>query len=140
MANVKITGDKKMIAKLNKLAARAPIGAAAALLQEAESIMNESRESFVPIDQNILRASGQVEKPKIFPFGASVTMGYGGAAEAYALAIHEHPSPASPPSWAAGVNFKRGGPKYLEKPVRNAVPGMAIRLAVKMKAFIARAV
>ena len=140
MANVKITGDKKVIANLNKLARRAPVGAAAALFQEAEKIMTESKESFVPVDQGPLRASGQVAKPDVTPLGASVTMGYGGDAEAYALAIHEHPSPASPPSWAGGVNFKRGGPKYLERPLRNAIPGMAVRLGVKIKAFIARTV
>ena len=140
MANVKITGDKKVIANLNKLARRAPIGAAAALFQEAEKVMTESKESFVPVDLGVLRVSGKVAQPDITPLGASVTMGYGGEAAAYALAIHEHPSPASPPSWAGGVNFKRGGPKYLERPLRNAIPGMAVRLGVKIKAFIGKTV
>jgi len=137
---VKITGDKKVIANLNKLARRAPVGAAGALLQEAETIMKASKENFVPIDDAILKNSGQVAPPEVTPIGASVTMGYGGDAEAYALAVHEHPSQHSPPSWAGGVTFKQGGPKYLERPLRNAVPGMAVRLAVKMRAFIARVV
>jgi len=143
LANVKITGDKKVIANLNKLAARAPKLAAGALLLEAESIMTASKNSFVPHDQGILKASGEVQKPpKVLPFGASVVMGYGGQAGAgnkednpnrYALAIHEHPSQHSPPSWAGGVTFKSGGPKYLEKPLRNAIPGMAARLAAGIR-------
>ena len=138
--NFKITGEAKVIRNLNKLAARAPVGAGAALFQEGEKIMAESKESFVPLDLGALRASGKPEKPVIQPLGASVTLAYGGAAAPYALAIHEHPSGASPPSWSGGVKFKRGGPKYLEKPIRNAIPGMAARLAVKIRAFMGRTI
>ena len=140
VSGVKITGEATVIRNLNKLAARVPLGAGAALFQEGEKIMATSKESFVPVDQGPLRASGRVAPPEILPFGASVTMGYGGAAETYAVAVHEHPSAASPPSWAGGVKFKRGGPKYLERPLRAAVPGMAARLAVKIRTFIARTV
>ena len=146
--NFKITGEAKVIRNLNKLAARAPLGAGAALFQEAEKVMEASKKSFVPLDKGPLRTSGLVAKPEIMPLGASVTLGYGGVAggnskedlAGYAIAIHEHPSGFSPPSWAGGVNFKRGGPKYLERPLRAAIPGMAARLAVKIRAFIARTV
>lgn len=141
---IKITGEKTVIANLNRLAARAPKLAGGALLIEAEKIMTSSKESFVPHDLGALKASGQVQKPPtVLPFGASVKMGYGGVAGAgsdkdnparYALAIHEHPSPASPPSWRSGVTFKSGGPKYLERPLRNAIPGMAVRLAATIRA------
>ena len=135
---VTITGEKAMIKKLNKLAAKSPIAAAAALTFEAEKIMSKSKRSFVPVDLGTLRASGHVQPPKITALGAEVTMGYGGAAAPYALAIHEHPSQFSPPSWSGGVNFRLGGPKYLEIPVNEAAAGMAVRLAASMKAFIAR--
>lgn len=53
-----------------------------------------------------------------------------------ALAIHEHPSPHSPPSWE-GVNVEfhpsGRGPKYIEEPLNEAIGGMAERMASKMK-------
>ena len=138
--NFTIKGDKQLQRNLTKLAIKTPIGVGAALFQEGQTIMAASKESFVPVDLGALRASGDVAKPEIKATGASVTLFYGGDASAYALAIHEHPSAASPPSWSGGVKFKRGGPKYLEKPIRNAIPGMAARLAVKIRAFIGRTV
>ena len=143
IGTVKITGTKEVIANLNKLARRSPFGAAVALFKEAESIMTASKESFVPVapDGGILKASGQVEIPDITLVGASVTMGYGGDASAYALAVHEHPSKHSPPTWKGKqINWNVGGPKYLEKPLRNAMPGMAVRLAASIRAFIRKTV
>jgi hypothetical protein len=62
----------------------------------------------------------------------------GGAAEPYALAVHEHLSEHSPQSWltaeAAGrpVQFNVGGPKFLENAVRRAAPGFAARVAARV--------
>lgn len=138
---ITIDGVDKLQARLRKLAIKTPAGVGAALFQEAQGIMAESKESFVPVDLGTLRVSGKVQKPNIMPVGATVTMGYGGSAAPYALAIHEHPSDASPPTWGSDdVNFKRGGPKYLEKPLRNAIPGMLARLRVKIEVFIRKTV
>lgn len=53
----------------------------------------------------------------------------------YTLAIHEHPSPHDPPSWA-GVNVQfhpeGRGPKFLERPFNEAKTGMAERVASKV--------
>lgn len=60
--------------------------------------------------------------------GFQVRMSYGGAASAYAEAIHEHESPSSPPSWRGkSVNFQQGGVKYLEKPLKKRANGMLAR-------------
>jgi hypothetical protein len=100
---------------------------AAATYEEAEAIMADSKENYVPIDLGTLKNSGYVEPPQIEGDTIVVRMGYGGAAKAYALAVHEHLSEHSPPSWkkagGAGVTFSPSdhGPKYLERPLLAAV-------------------
>lgn len=57
----------------------------------------------------------------------------------YTLAVHEHPSPHDPPSWAGvDVQFhpEGTGPKFLERPLRDAIPGMAQRVGAKVGAKI----
>ena len=60
-------------------------------------------------------------------------MTFGGAAAAYAQAVHEHPSSSSPPSWKGKIIKFRGGRqrgvKYLERPMRFHSIGMAGRIA-----------
>lgn len=104
-----------------------------ALREEAEEIMRQSKNKFVPIDNGALKGSGFVNDVVRKGKNISVVLGFGGDAEAYALAVHEHPSAHSPRSWGSGpVNFKRGGPKYLEKPINKAVPGMDNRIAKRV--------
>lgn len=101
-----------------------------ALREEAEEIMRQSKAKFVPIDAGTLKSSGFVNDVVRKGKDISVILGFGGDAEAYALAVHEHPSSHSPRSWGTKpVNFKRGGPKYLSKPMDEAVPGMDKRIA-----------
>ncbi len=100
-----------------------PRALAKALKTEAELIMTESKQKWVPVDVGTLRASGRVEQPQIRGKDVSVDLGYGGAASAYALIQHE-------------ANFNHPGQgrrKYLEQPVKNHLPklgrGIARRLA-----------
>lgn len=105
-----------------------------ALREEAEEIMRRSKTEFVPVNLGTLKSSGFVNDVTRSGKDVSVTLGYGGDAEAYALAVHEHPSEHSPRSWGdRTVNFKRGGPKYLEKPLNEAVGGMDERIAKKVE-------
>jgi hypothetical protein len=91
-----------------------------ALRREGETIMTRSQRDYVPVDLGTLRASGTVEGPEVAGTKLTVTLGYGGAASAYALVQHE----------AMHFNHPRGGgPKYLERPVNAAAAGMAKRLA-----------
>ena len=68
-------------------------------------------------------------------------LSYGGGAQAYALAVHEHLSGHSPFTWraaeAAGrpVKFRLPvtGPKYLEKPLMAAQNGLQSRIAEKVR-------
>lgn len=106
-------------------------GAAAALFIRGEAIMGRSKAEFVPVDDSDLKNSGHVRPPKFGPGNLiTVELVYGGTAAAYAIAVHEHPSTSSPPSWSGvTVQFTTGGPKYLEIPLMQAVPTLARDLA-----------
>lgn len=77
----------------------------------------------VPVDTRALKRSGTVLPPVVRGNTVTVIGGFGGEAGAYALAVHEHLSGHSPPSWVAaeasgkGVTFHPpdAGPKYLER-------------------------
>lgn len=128
----KLKGQKKMAQKLKAIADKAPDKAAGALRMEAEMIMTDSKRNFVPVDLGTLRSSGKVDEPKRRGKTIEIEMSFGGAASPYAEAVHEHPSTASPPTWkGAVVTFSPAGrgPKYLEKPMRQAEKGMDKRLA-----------
>lgn len=80
-----------------------------------------------------LRASGVLNPPAVSGTHVEVTMGYGGAASAYALSQHEdltlnHPDPTNPKS------DPKGQAKYLEAPVRDQVQGLARRLRNELEA------
>ncbi len=134
--------------------------AESALYIEANAIMSRSKREFVPVDDGFLQGSGHVEEPVVDNDGSiSVRLGYGGTAGAYALAIHEFPDGPIPPSWRGIGPLEQGsgtvksvediksvrtrepwsigdtghGPKYLERPLRDASEGMNERLAARMK-------
>lgn len=93
--------------------------------------MGRSKAEFVPVDDSDLKNSGHVRPPFRGPGNLiTVELVYGGTAAAYAIAVHEHPSTFSPPSWkGVTVQFTTGGPKYLEIPLMQAVPTLARDLA-----------
>ena len=136
MATFKLTGTDELLRKLKDYQVKVPKHVGAALLKEGEEIMTRSKEEFSPFDKGTLHGSGQVKMDKS---GKNIVarLGYGGAAAGYALAVHETPSGFDPPSWQGkAITFKRGGPKFLERPMLEAIPGMADRLAAEIeKAF-----
>jgi hypothetical protein len=138
---MELRGAKTMQRKLETMARRFPDRVAGALRIEAELVMTRSKREFVPVDLGVLRSSGHVRDPERQGKEVSVTMAYGGAAAAYATAVHEHPSGSSPPSWQGKtVHFSPDGrgPKYLERPMREAIPGMAERMAARLQEAIAK--
>jgi hypothetical protein len=100
------------LSELGGLGGRIVKAANAALYQEANSIMNESKQ-IVPVDTGVLKASGRVEKPVDDGYTIGVTLGYGGAASAYAEIVHEDPTARHKP----GKQYK-----YLEVPILNRLP------------------
>lgn len=118
----RIRGSKALQRELKRRARGAPKALAGALFIEAEGIMGKSKR-IVPVDKGPLRASGHVQLPKIRGKKVSVTLGYGGAAAPYAVFVHEKPARHTPPTqW-----------KYLETPFNEAIPGMAGRIAQRLR-------
>jgi hypothetical protein len=95
---------------------------AGSLEDVGEDILLDSKQNYVPVDAHTLEGSGHVKPARVAGTRATVEIGFGGNASAYALAIHEHPSQHSPPSWKNGVKFTVGGPQFLRRPVLAAEP------------------
>lgn len=93
-----------------------------ALFQDAEETMTVSKRDWVPVDLGVLRASGHVVPPQVSGTRVTVTLGYGGAASAYALIQHER----------MDFHHDVGRAKYLEGPVKQRAAGMGQRLARRM--------
>jgi hypothetical protein len=133
-----VKGADQMIANLKKMADAFPDRVGAALYQIAQQIMTEAkRRCPVASDGGTLRASGQVWPPVRNGRSISVMMSFGGAAEAYAIAVHETPSSYDPPSWH--TMYENGGliqwttpgtgPKFLESVINEYEPVMPTLLA-----------
>lgn len=137
----KMLGAKEMVAKLKTIAEKFPDRVGAAIYQEAQIIMTESkRRCPVAKDGGVLRSSGRVGFPERKGRNISVMLSYGGAADAYAIAVHETQSEHDPPSWQR--MYENGGmiqwtstgtgPKFLEGPINEAMPEMNERLAERL--------
>jgi hypothetical protein len=130
----RLEGLEKLLARLKPAPTKATVQLGGALNLEGELIMTKAKRR-TPVDLGTLRASGFVTEPKLSRNKARVILGFGGAASSYALAVHEHPSRHSPPSWSQGVDFTVGGPQYLRTPVKNAQKGIGRRLARHLDLF-----
>ena len=138
----KVKGFKEMARQMRELADEVPDKAAAALYREGEQIVTTAKQATVPKDLGVLVNSGMTDQPELAEGGIQVSMHFGGPAAPYALAIHEHPSIHSPPTWQGKpieeifsvrerIPWSRTGrgPKYLERPLNDAVKGMNDRIA-----------
>lgn len=139
LGSCEVKGDREMRRRLAALVTQFPQAIKKAVYFEAELIMADSKENYVPKDDGTLYRSGVVEPPVIDGINIYVKMGFGGAAADYAEAVHEHPSSHSPLSWKGKVinwSIPGTGPKYLEIPFRKAEKGMANRVAKSIKEMI----
>ena len=128
MLQAKVVGLESMQGRLKILGPRGRKSVAGTLYRFGEMIMTDAKQNYVPVKENVLRTSGKVELPIDSGNTISVSMSFGGAASAYALAIHEHLAKSSPHSWKiaeshGGVHFRVGGPKYLELPYMKHTDG-----------------
>lgn len=89
------------------------------LYTRAELIMARSKNEFVPVDLGVLKDSGYVQRPVRRGLDIEVTLGFGGAAQAYAMRQHEDLELHHPPlkSRKGHIGSQVGGPKYLERPM-----------------------
>lgn len=114
-----LKGMDQLKARFTRVALRGLQGSEAHLKNFADNIMEDSKARFVPIDSGDLINTGRVDSVESEHGNLSVRLAFGGGrVSPYAIAVHEHLSEFSPPSWQhTTVNFRRGGPKFLELPV-----------------------
>ncbi len=98
---------------------KALAAAAKSLFQSGETVMTRSKR-VVPVKDGILKASGHVKPPDTSRTRTEVTLGYGGAASAYARYQHERTDLHHP---------GQGQAKYLEQPFNAATSQIQRKLA-----------
>jgi hypothetical protein len=128
-----VRGLPELLAKLQKLGPNAMKQAGAGLYQEAQVIEGVAAER-CPKDDGILWQTIKTQKPEYTSDDVSVTIVAGtGPSAAYAIAVHEHLSEHSPPSWkkAGKIHWRipGTGPKFLENPVMEAKGNLLDRVA-----------
>ena len=116
----KFSGIKTTMAEIQRLMDKLPGAYEAALFEIGNDIKSQSV-GLVPVKHRTLANAAFVNDPEGEGLGAAVTIGYGGAASAYAIAVHETPSKYDPPSWkgkGGNLNWSKPGtgPKFLERP------------------------
>jgi hypothetical protein len=107
-----------------------------ALKEEANVIVQTAKSNHVPVDWGTLRDSIRSTDPVREGDELSISIFAGGPDIPYAVAVHEHPSESSPPSWrGTTVTFHPPGrgPKYLERPLLDAAPTLAQRIARRIR-------
>lgn len=121
MITFKMEGVEQMRQNILKVAAKFPDMVAKALYIEGQIEMTESKRR-TPVATGVLRASGFVNNPVRSGRNISVTLGFGGAAEKYAVIVHEDLDAFHPVGQA----------KYLESVLNESRDHMAARLAKRV--------
>lgn len=102
-----IAGVDELMAKLESLAGQSPIVVARSMNDSAEKTMARSKAEYCPVDTGALRSSGMVQTSINGPV-VETKLGYGGAAQNYAVYVHE-----------INKNYRGGRSwKYLEIPLK----------------------
>jgi hypothetical protein len=141
--NVTLHGDREVKEKLRQLGLRALPAGAQSLFESAENIMTISKDQYVPVETGTLKASGFVRPPETRRSTVTVTLGYGGAAQGYALAVHENPRAGKTGGVSpSGKKYKRwaqvGEWKYLQTPVQNNAGNVVDKLKRDLARELAR--
>jgi len=134
--DVRVTGIDTIRRRLDFFCTRFPNEVAAALKQEAELTMTESKRE-VPVDTGSLRNSGFVEEPRINGKQISVKLGYGGVATkvnpkngevttTYAVIVHEDLS----------AHHAVGNAKFLENPIKRRREKLMQNINLRVKRML----
>lgn len=146
MADFTLRGVADLKRNLTDISRQSRENLSIAALEEAETIAERSRNEYVPIDTGNLASTIKVVSGELaqgrnelgqFTSGSAIEIRViaGDDTTPQALAIHEHPSQFSPPSWeGVDVKFQPSGrgEKYLERPLNEAIGGMAERVGDKI--------
>lgn len=131
---INLMGADGMIRLFSKAPANALPQLGTALYEEALYIIAEGQNYLTPVGEGTLARSGEVLPPRMNGNKIEVILGYGGAASAYAMYIHElMESPSGKP-----INWSKSGSgaKYLENPTRNAIPDIERKIFAKLNKIL----
>lgn len=124
---LELVGLTDLIGMLTKMASSTVPLLGRALYEEGQLAFRQSQVQ-VPFRYGVLKGSGRIFPPEIHGDHVDVSLGYGGAASAYALYTHNH-----------DLHFKNGKKShYLSDPVASRVPGMDARLLKRIEAVVKR--
>lgn len=108
-----------------------------ALKREAQRILTDSQEHFVPIDTGQLHDSAKVFPPTYSGKSIEVTFGYDGVANErgsmYTIPVHEIPAPPGASIGGRSASHPRGEWRYLLTPFLNAMDGLVGRVVSDVK-------
>lgn len=138
-----VAGLDRLNQRLAAMGPRVVQAAGQALREEAELIMGDSKENYVPVDLGPLRASGHVGKVEHTGPHVDVTMGFGGPSAKYAWRVHENPRAGKTGGTSpTGRRYKHwakvGGWKYLETPFLAASQQVTAHVAASVRQILAR--
>lgn len=120
---IKITGVVELKRALDQAGDLADKALESAMFLEQEAVIAAAKER-TPVDTGVLRASGTVLPPKVRGSRVEVEAGFGGAAQDYAVAVHER----------MGVNHPVGQSKFLESAFLERAPKIPANLARRVEA------
>ena len=115
-----LIGEERVLSTLRRMQAQFGDKVGGALKEQAELIMTDSKQNFVPVDTSALKTSGNVGHVKREGRDLSVELTYGGPSVDYAQDQHE---------------THRTKSKYLERPLNNAIPGFLKNMKKSMGAL-----
>jgi len=95
-----------------------PSDVGSALYIEAEKVMTDSKQNYVPVVTGSLRRSGMIKLPTYNQDKIEVVAGFGSDTVDYAAVVHE-----------AAPSVGQGRRKYLSLPLQQAIPKMAKSIA-----------
>ncbi len=150
---IQISGQREIEALLKRYPTSAIAAMEKAGFEEGLEIIDASQ-ALVPVNFGILKNSWGIQTLRTFLGGTSaarftiepprageIVIGYGGAARAYAVAVHENPRAGKTGGVSpSGGKYKffatTGRWKYLSQPFKARKGGIAKRMAIRMKQLI----
>ena len=121
-AKFTLVGSREMRARMEDVAKDARRAIKKAVHKFAQTEMREMKR-LVPVDTGTLKNSGYVDKPQENGSHITQELGFGGAAEEYAIVVHEDLE-----AW-----HENGQAKYVEQPLSESAPYFAARVGADVK-------
>lgn len=120
MANARfqLYGLREMIANMQQLARNSPKALERAARKHGNIELTEMKRQ-TPVDIGTLRDSGQLDVQWVRGSTLTIEWGFGGAAEDYAIYVHEDLD-----AW-----HRVGNAKFVERPLKEAEPYLMARIA-----------